>query len=66
MAEAMGFSIFVGCMVGTSLGMAPATILAQGASFVDLDGPLLLQQDRTNGLRYEGSTVFPPDQELWG
>ncbi|MEM9277293.1 MAG: N-acetyl-D-Glu racemase DgcA [Pseudomonadota bacterium] len=66
MAEGMGFTVFVGCMVGTSLGMAPATLVAQGASFVDLDGPLLLAQDRANGLRYEGSTVFPPVSDLWG
>lgn len=65
-AEDMGFTIFVGCMVGSSLGMAPATLVAQGASFVDLDGPLLLAQDRPNGLRYEGSTVYPPISELWG
>jgi L-alanine-DL-glutamate epimerase-like enolase superfamily enzyme len=65
-AEAMGFTIFVGCMVGSSLGMAPATLVAQGASFVDLDGPLLLAQDRAFGLRYEGSTVYPPDPQLWG
>ncbi len=65
-AEDMGFTIFVGCMVGSSLGMAPATLVAQGASFVDLDGPLLLAQDRPNGLRYEGSTVYPPSNALWG
>lgn len=62
----LGFGLFVGCMVGTSLGMAPATLVAQGAQFVDLDGPLLLAQDRANGLRYEGSTIFPPDPKLWG
>ncbi|MGI9351727.1 MAG: N-acetyl-D-Glu racemase DgcA [Rhizobiaceae bacterium] len=66
LAEDMGFRIFVGCMVGTSLGIAPATLLAQGASFVDLDGPLLLAQDRPQGLRYEGSVVYPPEPELWG
>ena len=66
LAEDMGFRIFVGCMVGTSLGMAPAVLLAQGASFVDLDGPLLLAQDRPHGLRYEGSVVYPPIPELWG
>jgi len=66
LAEEMGFDIFIGCMVGTSLGMAPATLLAQGASFVDLDGPLLLAQDRPHGLRYEGSIVYPPIRELWG
>jgi len=65
-AEDMGFTIFVGCMVGSSLGMAPATLVAQGASFVDLDGPLLLAEDRSNGLRYEGSTIFPPVSALWG
>ena len=64
--EDMGFEIFVGCMVGSSLGMAPATLVAQGASFVDLDGPLLLAEDRANGLRYEGSTVHPPISKLWG
>jgi len=66
LAEDMGFKIFVGCMVGSSLGMAPATLVAQGASFVDLDGPLLLAEDRDHGLRYEGSTVFPPVSALWG
>lgn len=66
LAQEMGFTIFVGCMVGSSLGMAPATLVAQGASFVDLDGPLLLAQDRPHGLRYEGSRVFPPVSELWG
>ena len=65
-AENMGFKIFVGCMVGSSLGMAPAMLYAQGASFVDLDGPLLLAEDRPHGLRYEGSTVYPPVSELWG
>lgn len=65
-ALSMGFKIFVGCMVGSSLGMAPAMLPAQGASFVDLDGPLLLAQDRPHGLRYEGSTVYPPLPELWG
>ncbi len=61
-----GFAIMVGCMVATSLGMAPAVLLAQGADFVDLDGPLLLAQDREPALRYEGSTVFPPEPVLWG
>jgi hypothetical protein len=53
-------------MVGTSLGMAPALILAQGADFVDLDGPLLLAADRSPGLVYDGSTVLPPVPALWG
>lgn len=65
-AEALGFSIMVGCMVGTSLGMAPALVLAAKAEFVDLDGPLLLARDRENGLRYEGSIVYPPEPSLWG
>jgi L-Ala-D/L-Glu epimerase len=65
-AHALGFEIMVGCMVATSLAMAPAMLLAQQARFVDLDGPLLLACDRDNGLRYEGSTVYPPDPELWG
>ena len=65
-AKAMGFQIMAGCMVGTSLAMAPALYLAQGAEFVDLDGPLLLARDRHPALRYEGSMVFPPCAELWG
>lgn len=65
-AQELGFGIFVGCMVGTSLGMAPAALVAQGASFVDLDGPLLLAQDRAHGIRYEGSTMYPPLGGLWG
>jgi L-alanine-DL-glutamate epimerase-like enolase superfamily enzyme len=56
----------VGCMVGTSLAMAPAVLLAQGAEFVDLDGALLLSRDREPGLRYEASQVFPPRAALWG
>ena len=65
-ARTAGLGIMVGCMVGTSLGMAPAVLLAQGADFVDLDGPLLLARDRDPGLRYEGSDVYPPDAALWG
>lgn len=60
------FQIMVGCMVGTSLGMAPATLIAQQADFVDLDGPLLLARDREPGLKYEGSIVHPPEARLWG
>jgi L-alanine-DL-glutamate epimerase-like enolase superfamily enzyme len=56
----------VGCMVGTSLSMAPAVLLAQEADFVDLDGPLLLARDRRPGLTYAGSLVSPPAPELWG
>ena len=65
-ARALGFDLMVGCMVATSLAMAPAMMIAQGARVVDLDGPLLLAKDRDNSLRYDGSTVFPPDAGLWG
>lgn len=65
-AQRLGFSIMIGCMVGTSLAMAPAVLLAQDADFVDLDGPLLLARDREPGLNYAGSLVFPPDASLWG
>jgi len=65
-ATELGFSIMVGCMVGTSLAMAPAVLLAQGADFVDLDGPLLLARDREPDLVYRGSEVSPPDAALWG
>jgi L-alanine-DL-glutamate epimerase-like enolase superfamily enzyme len=65
-AEAAGFMIMVGCMVSTSLSMAPAMLLAQGAQFVDLDGPLLLAKDRASPIKYEGSTIFPPEPSLWG
>ncbi len=61
-----GFQIMVGCMLATSLAMAPAILIAQGAAFVDLDGPLLLKRDRPEGLRYEGSTLHPPEPALWG
>jgi L-Ala-D/L-Glu epimerase len=65
-AERRGVVIMVGCMVATSLSMAPAILLAQRARFVDLDGPLLLASDRAEGLRYEGSLVYPPASTLWG
>ncbi|ESX15139.1 MULTISPECIES: N-acetyl-D-Glu racemase DgcA [unclassified Mesorhizobium] len=65
-ARELGFGVMVGCMVGTSLAMAPAVLLAQGADFVDLDGPLLLARDRQPGLVYQGSLVLPPDRMLWG
>ena len=65
-AERQKFTVMVGCMVATSLAMAPAMLLAQTARFVDLDGPLLLSKDRPGGLRYEGSLVFPPAAALWG
>jgi L-alanine-DL-glutamate epimerase-like enolase superfamily enzyme len=65
-ARALGFDIMVGCMVATSLAMAPAMLLASEARFVDLDGPLLLKRDREGGLRYDGSMVYPPEAALWG
>jgi L-alanine-DL-glutamate epimerase-like enolase superfamily enzyme len=65
-AEARGLSIMIGCMVGTSLAMAPAMVLAPRARFVDLDGPLLLAKDRDPGLRFDGSIIHPPTPELWG
>ena len=65
-ARARGFEIMVGCMVGSSLAMAPAMLIAHHAAYVDLDGPLLLARDREPALRYEGSTVHPPLPELWG
>lgn len=65
-AVAAGFEIMVGCMLGTSLAMAPAMLVAQGAAFVDLDGPLLLAKDRKHGIAYEGSLMQPPPRELWG
>ena len=66
-ALAAGFGIMVGCMLGTSLAMAPALLVAQGARFVDLDGPLLLARDRQPGLEYHpDGRVEPPPPELWG
>ena len=65
-AERQNFTIMIGCMVATSLAMAPAMLLAQKARFVDLDGPLLLSKDRPDGLRYMDSLVYPPSPALWG
>ncbi|RMF41589.1 MAG: dipeptide epimerase [Alphaproteobacteria bacterium] len=65
-AEAAGFGIMVGCMLGSSLAMAPALLVAQGARVVDLDGPLLLARDRAHALRYEQSLVHPAERALWG
>jgi L-alanine-DL-glutamate epimerase-like enolase superfamily enzyme len=65
-ARKRGLKIMVGCMVATSLAMAPALLLAQGADFVDLDGPLLLERDRVPGLAYASGTVTPPPPALWG
>ncbi|WP_454916765.1 N-acetyl-D-Glu racemase DgcA [Xanthobacter sediminis] len=65
-AERLGFTLMVGCMLASSLAMAPALLVAQRAQVVDLDGPLLLARDRTPSLRYEGAKVYPPPPELWG
>ncbi|WP_420022958.1 N-acetyl-D-Glu racemase DgcA [Cereibacter azotoformans] len=65
-ARAEGFDLMVGCMVGSSLAMAPATLVAQGASYVDLDGPLLLAEDREQPLVFDEAGIHPPSAELWG
>lgn len=65
-ALADGYRIMIGCMVGTSLAMAPATLLAQGADYTDLDGPLLLAEDRDPPLRFDEAGVYPPEPALWG
>ena len=65
-AIAQGYEVMVGCMVGSSLAMAPATLVAQGASFVDLDGPLLLAEDRDEPLIFDNAGVHPPSATLWG
>ena len=65
-ARAMGFDVMIGCMVATSLSMAPALLLARDAAFVDLDGPLLLAADRPDGLRYEDGRVAFPLRGGWG
>lgn len=65
-AQSLGFEIMIGCMVATSLSMAPAMLVTPQARFVDLDGPLLLARDRDHGLRYDDSLVYPPDASLWG
>jgi L-alanine-DL-glutamate epimerase-like enolase superfamily enzyme len=65
-AEAEGYGVMAGCMLATSLAMAPALLVAQGAQVVDLDGPLLLERDRPEGLAFEGSLVHPPESALWG
>jgi L-alanine-DL-glutamate epimerase-like enolase superfamily enzyme len=65
-ARRLGLPVMAGCMVATSLAMAPAVLLAQRARYVDLDGPLLLARDRPDGLTYRDSLVFPPAPALWG
>ena len=65
-ALAEGFEVMVGCMVGSSLAMAPATLVAQGAAVTDLDGPLLLAEDRDQPLIFDAAGVHPPAAALWG
>ena len=65
-ARAQGFKVMVGCMVGSSLAMAPAVLVAQGAEVVDLDGPLLLAEDRAVPLFFDANGVHPPMPALWG
>ncbi|MBO9452517.1 dipeptide epimerase [Tropicibacter sp. R16_0] len=65
-ALAEGYEVMVGCMVGSSLAMAPATLVAQGAVVTDLDGPLLLAEDRDTPLNFDDAGVHPPEAALWG
>lgn len=65
-AIAQGYGIMVGCMLGSSLAMAPAVLVAQGVDFVDLDGPLLLAEDRDHALKFDEAGVYPPSAALWG
>ena len=65
-ALAEGYKVMVGCMISSSLAMAPATLVAQGAMITDLDGPLLLAEDRDNALTFDAAGVHPPARELWG
>ena len=65
-AIAEGYAVMVGCMVGSSLAMAPATLLAQGVAYTDLDGPLLLAEDRETPLLFDDKGVHPPAAALWG
>lgn len=65
-AEAAGYGVMVGCMVGSSLAMAPATLIAQEVAYTDLDGPLLLAQDRETPLKFDDAGVHPPSAKLWG
>lgn len=65
-ARDQGYDVMVGCMVGSSLAMAPAVLVAQGAFVTDLDGPLLLAEDREHALRFDAAGVHPPNSKLWG
>ena len=66
MALAEGYAVMMGCMMGSSLSMAPATLVAQGAAVTDLDAPLLLSEDRDHVLGYDRLGVYPPEAALWG
>ena len=65
-AERLGFTLMIGCMVATSLSMAPAMLVAQRARVIDLDGALLLARDRPDGLVYDGSRIHPSTAAFWG
>jgi L-alanine-DL-glutamate epimerase-like enolase superfamily enzyme len=65
-ARQSGFKLLIGCMVCTSLGIAPARLLASSADYVDLDGPLLIAHDRDHGLTYDNGKIGIPSRELWG
>lgn len=65
-ARESGFKLLIGCMVGTSLGMAPARLLASLAEYVDLDGPLLIARDREHALGYTNGRLALPSSQLWG
>lgn len=65
-SQANGYQVMVGCGIGSSLAMAPAILVAQGAAVTDLDGPLLLAEDRANALKYDSAGVHPPSASLWG
>ena len=65
-ARDAGLKVMVGCMIGTSLAMAPAALVAQGADWTDLDAPLLLAKDRDGGLTYDGARLLPAEATMWG
>jgi len=65
-AKEMGFTIMAGCMVGSSLAMAPMITLESLCDIIDLDGALLLAEDIENGMHYDGATIHPPGRQLWG
>ena len=56
----------IGCMMATSLAMAPAMLLAQGADYTDLDGPLWIAEDNQPAIAFSGSVMAPPEAALWG